>query len=79
MCNSKKTYGTIKTTLRIADMRDACTNCSRISPDDRLFLNPMLPVAQKLQPILHPTYNNNYIIIVVTILKCSAGHRVDNL
>lgn len=37
-------------------MREACTNCSRISPDERLLLNPMLPVAQKLQPILHPTY-----------------------
>ena len=48
---------TMKTTLRIGDKRNAWTNCSTISPDDRWFLNPMLPVAQNLQPILQPTYN----------------------
>jgi hypothetical protein len=27
----------------------------RTSADDRLPLNPMVPVAQKVQPIWHPT------------------------
>ena len=47
----------MNTTFRICEKREACTNCSTISPDDRLFLNPMVPVAQNLQPILHPTCN----------------------
>jgi len=51
----KKQGNTMKTTLRMGDKLEACTNCSTISPDDRLLLNPMLPVAQNLQPILHPT------------------------
>lgn len=46
----------MKTILRMVDKREACTNCSTISPEDRLFLNPMLPVAQNVQPILHPTF-----------------------
>lgn len=45
----------MKTTLRICEKQEAWTNCSTISPDERLFLNPMLPVAQNLQPILQPT------------------------
>lgn len=46
---------TMKTTFRIGDKEDACTNCSTISPEERLFLNPIDPVAQNLQAILHPT------------------------
>lgn len=46
---------TMKTILRMVDKWEACTNCSTISPEDRLFLNPMVPVAQNVQPILHPT------------------------
>ena len=58
----------MKTTFLICDKREACTNCSTISPDDRLFLNPMLPVAQNVQAILQPTYskleNRKYILQV---------------
>lgn len=46
---------TMKTTLRICEKAEAWTSCSTISPEDKLFLNPMDPVAQNLQPILHPT------------------------
>lgn len=49
---------TMNTTLRICEKEEAWTSCSRISPDDKLFLNPMDPVAQNLQPILHPTCKN---------------------
>lgn len=45
----------MKTILRMGDKREACTSCSTISPDERLFLNPILPVAQNVQPILQPT------------------------
>lgn len=46
----------MKTTFRMVDKREAWTNCSTISPEVRLLLNPMLPVAQNVQPILHPTF-----------------------
>lgn len=41
-------------------MRDAWTNYSIISPAKRLLLNPILPVAQKVQPILQPTYEDTH-------------------
>lgn len=46
----------MKTTLRIGEIRDAWTNCSTISPEVKLLLNPIVPVAQKVHPILQPTY-----------------------
>ena len=47
----------MNTTLRTSApaLRRACTSCSRISPLDRFPSSPMVPVAQKLQPILQPT------------------------
>lgn len=50
---------TMKTTFRMCEKRCAWTNCSTISPDDRLFLKPIVPVAQNLQPILQPTLKNS--------------------
>lgn len=54
----------MKTTLRIGVKREAWTNCSTISPDDKWLLNPMLPVAQNLQPILQPTCNKQTAITI---------------
>mmetsp|Transcript_11940 Transcript_11940/g.44421 ORF Transcript_11940/g.44421 Transcript_11940/m.44421 type:complete len:201 (+) Transcript_11940:2488-3090(+) len=34
----------------------ACASCSRISPEVRLPSSPRVPVAQNVQPILHPIW-----------------------
>ena len=44
----------MKTTLRIGVMLLARMSCSSISPDERLPMMPMVPVAQKRQPIWQP-------------------------
>lgn len=50
----------MKTTLRIGETREARTNCSTISPVERLDLKPIVPVAQNLQPILQPTWDETH-------------------
>lgn len=70
----------MKTILRMGDKREACTSCSTISPDERLFLNPILPVAQNVQPILQPTCGKakcpfNYERIIETTYKNQRKRR----
>ena len=41
--------------LRMGDTARACTSCSMISPAVRSPLMPMVPVAQKVHPMMQPT------------------------
>lgn len=45
----------MNTTLRMGDRVRACTSCSTISPAVRSPLRPIVPVAQNVHPIAHPT------------------------
>lgn len=46
---------TMNTTLRTGITPLACTSCSTISPVVRSAVRPIVPVAQKVQPIWQPT------------------------
>lgn len=48
----------MKTMLRIGATWEAWTSCSTISPADKLPFNPMVPVAQNVQPIWQPTFSS---------------------
>lgn len=46
----------INTTLRMRVTRLATNSCSKISPLVRSPMMPIVPVAQNVQPIAHPTW-----------------------
>lgn len=46
----------MKTTFRMRACSLACMSCSTISPAVRLPTKPIVPVAQNVQPIWQPTW-----------------------
>jgi len=58
----------MKTTFRMGQTALAWLSCSRISPAERCPRRPMVPVAQKVHPIRHPTLHALLLLAVAVLL-----------